>query len=127
MVVGLAVSFDISKESPVAKFSDGLPECMVSRQGPDEGVAKPWGERCWGLVGAVIGLGVDAGNPGSVIWSTVVAESHHPSVHQLFNVFGGLKEALSCRDGEVRNLSPIFLVPLWWGIRGSEGIVDPCL
>ena len=41
VVVSFSVSFDVGKEPPVTKFSDGLPECIVSRQGPNEGIAKP--------------------------------------------------------------------------------------
>ena len=46
VVVGLMVSFDVGEESPVAKFSDSLPECMVSQRGPNEGIAEPQGKRC---------------------------------------------------------------------------------
>ena len=125
VVVGLSVSFDVSKKSPVTKFSDGLLKCMVGWRRPNESIVEPWGERWRGLVGAIVGFGVDAGNPGAVIWSTVIAKSHHPSVSQLFNVLGRLCEAISHGDGEVQNLSPIFLVPFWcFNILSSRGVVE---
>jgi len=125
MVVGLLVSFNIGEESPVAEFSNGLSECMIGRRRPNESIAEPQGKRCRGLVGAIVGFSVDAGNPGVVVWSMVIAKSCHPSVSQLFNVLGGPYKAISCGDGEVQNLSPIFLVPLWcFSILGSRGVVE---
>jgi len=124
VVVGLLVLFDVGKESPVTKFSDGLSEHMVGQRWPNESIAEPWGKRYRGLMEAIVRLGIDAGNPGAVVWSTVITKSCHLSISQLFNVLGGLCEAISHGDGEVQNLSLIFLVPLWcFSILSSRGIV----
>ena len=62
---------------------------------------EPQGERSRGFVGPVVWLGVDIGNPGEVTWAAALSKSCHPSVIQLFEVFGRLKEALSDGDGKV--------------------------
>jgi len=86
---------------------------------------EPWGERGQGFVGPVVWLGVDVGNPGKVTWAATLSKSCHPSIIQLFKVFGRLKEALSDGDGKAWGLSLIFLVSLQcFSVVGRGGVVN---
>jgi hypothetical protein len=85
VVVGLVVSLDVSKQSPVIKVRDCFTKHMVGCRWPDKHTTDPQGERGKGFIRTIVWLGIDVGDPEEVIWAAAISKSCHLSVIQLFD------------------------------------------
>ena len=127
LLVVLAISVDISKESPVVEVVDGILKDGIYGLVTPKVTTEPGGERLHGFVRGIVRSGIQFDNSCLFLPLGLTVEPGHPSIIKLLDKAGKSFSSIVKGDGEVRKVLSILLISGWAFAEVIVVIIHPLL